>query len=53
MKWRGDRAREMAEGYKMLHAGDFQRRGREVGQSERWSDDAVCCGRFQCAHRYG
>ena len=25
----------------------------EVGRSERWSDDAVRCGRFQCAHRCG
>ena len=113
-KWKGDRARKMAEGYKMLHAvgdgrsngvgiivnveiskdvvrvdrwqgriiavwmmirqqlvcvicvygpqtgrtyggreGGFQRRDGEVGRSERRSDDAVRCGRFQCAHRCG
>ena len=111
-KWKGDRARKMAKGYKMLHAGGdgrsncvgiivnleiskevvrverwqgrtiavwmtirqqmvcvicvygpqtvrrrqrrrLQRRGGEVGRSERRSDDAVHCGRFQCKHRCG
>ena len=33
--------------------GGFQRRGGEVGRSERRSDDAVRCGRFQCIHRFG
>ena len=33
--------------------GDFQRKGGEVGRSERRLDDAACCGRFQCTHRGG
>ena len=33
--------------------GGFQGRGGEVGLSERRSDDARRCGRFQCAHRCG
>ena len=42
-----------SDGYDGVREGGFLRRGGDVGRSERQSDDAVRCRRFQCTHRWG